>query len=80
MTLAPLYLCARRRSSKNKSGDLESPGNPRRIYTITTSGEEAIESMIQTYFQYHQSIQSWYKEIQLFNTKRGWLKENETNK
>ena len=43
--------------------DLESPGMPRRIYTITTSGEEAIESMIQTYYLYHQSIQKWYREI-----------------
>ncbi len=59
--------------------DVESPGMPRKIYTITTSGEQAIESMIQTYFQYHQSIQSWYKEIQNFNVKRGWSKENETN-
>ncbi|MHA1444972.1 MAG: PadR family transcriptional regulator [Candidatus Hodarchaeales archaeon] len=60
--------------------DQESPGMPRRIYTITTSGEKAIESMIQTYFQYHQSIQNWYKDIQNFNAKRGWSKENETNK
>jgi PadR family transcriptional regulator PadR len=59
--------------------DMESPGNPRRIYTITTSGEKAIESMIQTYFQYHQSIQNWYKDIQNFNNKRGWNLENETN-
>ncbi|MHA2239023.1 MAG: PadR family transcriptional regulator [Candidatus Hodarchaeales archaeon] len=60
--------------------DLESPGNPRRFYTITSSGENAIESMIQTYFMYHQSIQTWYSEIQSFNIKRGWSLENETDK
>jgi PadR family transcriptional regulator PadR len=43
--------------------DLKSPGMPRKIYTITTAGESMIESMIQTYFTYHESIQSWYNEI-----------------
>ncbi len=43
--------------------DLKSPGMPRRIYTITNAGESMIESMIQTYFTYHKSIQSWYNEI-----------------
>jgi PadR family transcriptional regulator PadR len=43
--------------------DLESPGMPRRIYTITAIGEKMIESMIQTYSSYHDSIQNWYNEI-----------------
>ena len=48
--------------------DLDSPGMPRRIYTITSSGEKAIDSMMKTYGQYHLSIQSWYNEIH--NNKR----------
>lgn len=51
--------------------DLESPGTPRRLYTITKSGENAIESMIKTYNRYHQSIQSWYNEIHDFKRDRG---------
>ena len=42
--------------------DLKSPGIPRKIYTITNAGELMIESMIQTYFTYHESIQNWYNE------------------
>ncbi len=43
--------------------DLQSPGMPRRIYTITTIGENMIDSMIETYSSYHESIQRWYEEI-----------------
>ncbi len=50
--------------------DLESPGMPRRIYTITSVGELMIESMIQTYFTYHDSIQGWYNEIQSFKREK----------
>jgi len=46
--------------------DVESPGMPRRIYTITIAGENMIKSMIQTYATYHDSIQRWYNEIQSF--------------
>ena len=48
--------------------DLESPGVPRRIYTITKLGEEMIEEMINTYFSYHDFIKIWYQEIK--NQKR----------
>ncbi len=51
--------------------DIESPGMPRRIYTITTTGEQMIESMIQTYFTYHMSIQNWYNEIHTYKQERG---------
>lgn len=43
--------------------DQQSPGMPRRIYTITVIGEKMIESMIETYSSYHESIQKWYEEI-----------------
>ena len=43
--------------------DLQSPGMPRKIYTITTIGEKMIDSMIETYSSYHESIQEWYEEI-----------------
>ena len=46
--------------------DLESPGMPRRIYTITAAGDLMIESMIQTYLLYNNSIQNWYDEIHSF--------------
>ncbi|MFW9902984.1 MAG: PadR family transcriptional regulator [Candidatus Thorarchaeota archaeon] len=48
--------------------DIESPGIPRRIYTITMDGEEMIEEMIGTYFSYHDFIKKWYQEI--INQKR----------
>ena len=50
--------------------DNESPGMPRRIYTITDIGEQMIESMIDTYSSYHKSIQEWYAEIVEFKRKR----------
>ncbi|MFX1285566.1 MAG: PadR family transcriptional regulator [Promethearchaeota archaeon] len=43
--------------------DIDSPGVPRKIYTITGIGEEMIEEMIGTYFSYHDFIKKWYQEI-----------------
>ncbi len=45
------------------AGDIDSPGVPRKIYTITNVGEEMIEEMIGTYFSYHDFIKNWYVEI-----------------
>jgi DNA-binding PadR family transcriptional regulator len=50
--------------------DPESPGMSRRIYTITSVGENMIESMIQTYFTYHDSIENWYNEIHSFKREK----------
>ncbi|NHJ01495.1 MAG: PadR family transcriptional regulator [Candidatus Heimdallarchaeota archaeon] len=43
--------------------DNDSPGLPRRIYTITLKGEDMIEEMIDTYFDYHSFVYNWYQEI-----------------
>ncbi len=48
--------------------DIESPGMPRRIYTITPEGEEMIEEMMITYKSYHSFIEKWFTEIE--NQKR----------
>ncbi len=50
------------------SGDIDSPGVTRKIYTITDIGEKMIEEMIGTYFSYHDFIKKWYQEIE--NQKR----------
>ncbi len=43
--------------------DKDSPGLPRRIYTITRKGEDMIDEMIETYFDYHSFVYNWYQEI-----------------
>ncbi|MHA1942487.1 MAG: PadR family transcriptional regulator [Candidatus Hodarchaeales archaeon] len=43
--------------------DIESPGMPRRLYTITELGEKMIESMMRKYSSYDESIKHWYTEI-----------------
>jgi DNA-binding PadR family transcriptional regulator len=43
--------------------DLDHPGQPRRIYTITQLGEEVIHDMMETYQDYNNSINLWFNEI-----------------
>jgi len=43
--------------------DVDQPGQPRRIYTVTALGEEMIDQMIETYHSYDKHIQNWYNEI-----------------
>ena len=43
--------------------DIESPGMPRRLYTITDLGEYMIESMMRKYSSYNETIEHWYREI-----------------
>ncbi len=49
--------------TSHTADDIDSPGVPRKIYTITEIGEEMIEEMIGTYFSYHNFIKKWYQEI-----------------
>ena len=49
--------------TSHMADDVDSPGVPRKIYTITKVGEEMIEEMIGTYFSYHDFIKRWYQEI-----------------
>ncbi|MFW9855651.1 MAG: PadR family transcriptional regulator [Candidatus Thorarchaeota archaeon] len=43
--------------------DLEHPGQPRRIYTMTQLGEEVIYDMMEIYRDYNNSIKIWFDEI-----------------
>jgi PadR family transcriptional regulator PadR len=49
--------------TSHMADDVDSPGVPRKIYTITEVGEDMIEEMIGTYFSYHDFIKRWYQEI-----------------
>ncbi len=49
--------------------DSDDSGLPKKIYTITEYGDEMIDGMVETYSSYHESINSWYQEIN--NQKRG---------
>ena len=46
-------------------------GVSKKLYTITKYGDEMIDGMVATYSSYHESISSWYQEIN--NQKRGWI-------
>lgn len=48
---------------QHRAADVDSPGIPRKIYTITEHGEKMIEEMISTYFSYHDFIKKKYQEI-----------------
>ncbi|MFX0016053.1 MAG: PadR family transcriptional regulator [Promethearchaeota archaeon] len=50
--------------------DSDSPGMPRRIYTIETAGENMIEEMMSTYEAYHSFIKKWYQEIEDLSRRR----------
>jgi PadR family transcriptional regulator PadR len=43
--------------------DPDQPGQPRRIYTVTSLGEEMIDYMIDTYETYDSWVKRWYHEI-----------------
>ena len=49
--------------TSHMADDVDSPGVPRKIYTITELGEDMIEEMIGTYFSYHDFVKRWYQEI-----------------
>jgi DNA-binding PadR family transcriptional regulator len=50
--------------------DADQPGQARRIYIITSDGEEMIDQMIETYHSYDNYIKKWYQEISDFKVRR----------
>ena len=53
--------------------DADDSGLPKKIYTITEYGDEMIDGMVEIYSSYHESIKSWYQEIN--NQKRGRIEK-----